>query len=109
MTMNQKKALYAFGSPDREATVNRFCTLAELAPDPAVKRFFLAIAREMNSARWFWIAIGYQTLFAYACSLCIYQVGTWVTTGVFTPGTVIACIMIIGFIYLLIRPERKVA
>ena len=46
MTMNQKKALYAFGSPDREATVNRFCTLAELAPDPAVKRFFLAIARE---------------------------------------------------------------
>lgn len=32
MTMNQKKALYAFGSPDREATVNRFCTLAELAP-----------------------------------------------------------------------------
>ena len=38
MTMNQKKALYAFGSPDREATVNRFCTLAELAPDPAVKQ-----------------------------------------------------------------------
>lgn len=32
MTMNQKKALYAFGSPDREATVDRFCTLAELAP-----------------------------------------------------------------------------
>ena len=49
MTMNQKKALYAFGSPDREATVDRFCTLAELAPDPAVKRFFLAIAREMNT------------------------------------------------------------
>lgn len=49
MTMNQKKALYAFGSPDREATVNRFCTLAELAPDPAVKRFFLAIAKEMNA------------------------------------------------------------
>ena len=56
MTMNQKKALYAFGSPDREATVNRFCTLAELAPDPAVKRFFLAIAREMNAPaadRWY--------------------------------------------------------
>ncbi len=30
-------------------TVNRFCTLEELAPDPAVKRFFLAIAREMNT------------------------------------------------------------
>lgn len=42
MTMNQKKALYAFGSPDREATVNRFCTLAELVPDPAAKHLFLA-------------------------------------------------------------------
>ena len=49
MTMNQKKALYAFGCLDREATVNRFCTLVELAPDPAVKRFFLAIAKEMNA------------------------------------------------------------
>ena len=56
MTMNQKKALYAFGCPDREATVNRFCTLAELAPDPAVKQFFLAIARELNAPtadRWY--------------------------------------------------------
>lgn len=49
MTMNQKKALYAFGSPDREATVNRFCTLAELAHNPAVRHFFLAIARELNA------------------------------------------------------------
>ena len=56
MTMNQKKALYAFGSSDREETVNRFFTLAELAPDPAVKRFFLAIAKEMNAPtadRWY--------------------------------------------------------
>lgn len=37
MTMNQKKALYAFGSSDREATVNRFCTLAELAPQSCRK------------------------------------------------------------------------
>ena len=32
MTMNQKKALYAFGSPDREATVNRFCRWQSLPP-----------------------------------------------------------------------------
>ena len=49
MTMNQKKALYAFGSPDREATVNRFSTLAELAPGPAGKQFFLAIARDLSA------------------------------------------------------------
>lgn len=49
MTMNQKKTLYDFGSPDCEATVNRFYTLAGLASDPVVKRFFLAIARKMNA------------------------------------------------------------
>ena len=56
MTMNQKKALYAFGNPDREATVNRFCTLAELAPNPAAKQFFLTIARKMSTPtadRWY--------------------------------------------------------
>ena len=56
MTMNQKKALYAFGSPNREATVNRFCTLAELAPDPATKHFCLVIARKLNAPtadRWY--------------------------------------------------------
>ena len=30
MTMNQKKALYAFGSPDREATGDRFCTMTNM-------------------------------------------------------------------------------
>ena len=56
MTMKQKKAQYAFGSLARAATRKRFCTLAALAPDPAVKHFFLAIAREMNAPtadRWY--------------------------------------------------------
>src|SRR5699024_7887464 len=39
-----------------------------------------AIKREMNSAKWFWFAIGYQCLLAYCVSLCIYQIGTLITT-----------------------------
>ena len=66
-----------------------------------------AIKREMNSAKWFWIAVGYQTLLAYIVSLCIYQIGTWVTTGVFGIGTVVALILIVGFLYLLLRPNRN--
>ena len=66
-----------------------------------------AIKREMNSAKWFWIAVGYQTLLAYVVSLCIYQIGTWVTTGVFGIGTVVALILIVGFLYLLLRPNRN--
>jgi len=35
----------------------------------------VTIKREMNSAKWFWGAIGYQCGFAYIVSLCIYQIG----------------------------------
>ena len=54
MTMNQKKALYAFGSPDREAMVDRFCTLAERASDPEAipsSRSAAAIPCTFSSAR----------------------------------------------------------
>lgn len=66
-----------------------------------------AIKREMNNARWFWIAVGYQTILAYIAALCIYQVGTLITTGSFGVGTVVAFLLIIGFIYLLVRPNKE--
>ncbi len=66
-----------------------------------------AIKREMNNARWFWIAVGYQTVLAYVVSLCIYQIGTVFTTGAFGIGTVIAIILLAGFLYLLFRPMPK--
>ena len=34
-----------------------------------------AIKREMNSAKWTWFALGYQTILAYVVSLCVYQFG----------------------------------
>ena len=49
-----------------------------------------AIKREMNSAKWTWFAIGYQTAFAYAVSLCIYQIGMLLTGGGFGIYTAIA-------------------
>jgi len=66
-----------------------------------------AIKREMNNAKWFWIAIGYQTLLAYVVSLCVYQIGTLITTGAFGIFTVVAFALIAGFIYLLIRPSKE--
>jgi len=65
-----------------------------------------AIRREMNSAKWTWIAIGYQTLFAYAVSLCIYQFGSLFTGGGFTFGTAAAIIVAAVFLYLLLRPHK---
>lgn len=66
-----------------------------------------AIKREMNNAKWFWFAIGYQTILAYIVSLCVYQIGTWITTGVFGIGTVIGLIFVAIFIYLLFRPYKE--
>ena len=66
-----------------------------------------AIKREMNSAKWFWFAIGYQCGLAYVAALCIYQIGTWVTTGAFGVGTVAALLVLAGFLYLLLRPHRE--
>jgi ferrous iron transport protein B len=66
-----------------------------------------AIKREMNNIKWFWIAIGYQCGFAYIVSLCIYQIGTLITTGSFGVGTVAAFIIIIAFIYMLFKPYKK--
>lgn len=66
-----------------------------------------AIKREMNNKKWFWIAIGYQTGLAYAVSLCIYQIGTLISTGTFGIGTVAAFIVVIGFLYLLFRPAKE--
>lgn len=65
-----------------------------------------AIKREMNNAKWFWIAIGYQTGLAYVVSLCIYQIGTLFTTGAFGIGTVAAFALILALIYLLFRPYK---
>ena len=66
-----------------------------------------AIKREMNNAKWFWFAIGYQCGLAYVVSLCIYQIGTLITTGAFGIGTVVAFVLVVGFLYLLFRPYKE--
>ncbi len=66
-----------------------------------------AIKREMNNTRWTLIAVGYQTVFAYAVSLCIYQFGTLLTGGGFGIGTIAAVAVAAGFLWLLTRPDPQ--
>ena len=66
-----------------------------------------AIKREMNNAKWFWFAIGYQCGLAYVVALCIYQIGTLLTGGGFGLGTVVAFVLVAAFLYLLFRPYRE--
>ncbi len=65
-----------------------------------------AIKGEMNSAKWTWIAIGYQCGFAYIVSLCIYNIGRLISGGVINIWTVVAIILVAAFLYLLFRPSK---
>ncbi|MGN0658304.1 MAG: ferrous iron transport protein B [Emergencia sp.] len=66
-----------------------------------------AIKREMNNTRWFWFAIGYQCVFAYLVSLCVYQFWTLLAGGGFSLGTAAAVVVLAFLLYMLFRPAPK--
>lgn len=67
-----------------------------------------AIKNEMKSAKWTFAAIAYMTVFAYAISLIIFQLGTFFSTFSFTIGTAAAIITLAAFLYLLFRKNKYV-
>lgn len=66
-----------------------------------------AIRREMNSAKWTCIAIAYQTGFAYAIALIIYQFGLVYQGNGFTFWTIVAALLFVYGLYMLFRPAKK--
>ena len=61
----------------------------------------------MNSAKWTWFAIGYQTLFAYAVSLMIYQFGSAFTGNVHVVGLIAAILVLALIVYMLFFKKYK--
>ena len=68
-----------------------------------------AIKREMNNGKWTAFAIIYQCVFAYLVALCVNHIGELIITGTFGIGTVVAFLVVVGFIFLLFRPAKKKA
>jgi ferrous iron transport protein B len=66
-----------------------------------------AVRREMMSAKWTWFAIGYQTVFAYAAALIIYQAGMLFTGGGFSVGTAVALILFLLLVFLLFKKPYR--
>ena len=64
-----------------------------------------AIKREMNNAKWFWFAIIFQNVFAYCVALMFYQFGLLMEGGSFGIGTAAAVVVLLGFLYMLFRPD----
>ncbi len=63
------------------------------------------MAEQLKSRKWFWFAILFQNLFAYAVTLCVYQIGTLVTSGVFGFGTAVAFVVLALLLYMLFRRD----
>jgi ferrous iron transport protein B len=67
-----------------------------------------AIRREMNNAKWFWFAIGYQCVFAYIVAFCVYQFGM-LLSGQFGIGIMAAFLFTAAFIFMLARKPQEAA
>ncbi len=69
-----------------------------------------AIKREMNNPKWFWFAIGYQCGFAYVVSLIVYQIiGLFIGEVAFSAATVVGFVLLALMLFMLFRPQSKVA
>ena len=66
-----------------------------------------AIKREMNNWKWTAFALGYMCAFAYAVSLVVYQIGMALSGNANIPGVVSAVIVLVGIIYMIVRPVRQ--
>ena len=49
MSIGEKKILFVFGCPNREATVERLYQVAHLIPDPAGRKAVEALAEKLDS------------------------------------------------------------
>ncbi|MCI9570098.1 MAG: ferrous iron transport protein B [Lachnospiraceae bacterium] len=63
------------------------------------------MAQQLQSRKWFWFAIIFQNAFAYAVSLCVYQLGSVFAGGTVGAGTVAAVIILVFMLYMLFRPD----
>ncbi len=63
------------------------------------------MAKEMQSRKWFWFAIVFQNVFAYAVTLVIYQVGSFLLYGTFGVGTVVGFVVLLFMLFMLFRPD----
>ena len=66
-----------------------------------------AIKREMNNAKWTFVAIAYMCVFAYAVALCIYQIGSAINGSVNVLGLIVAVAIIVFAVYMLFKPYKE--
>lgn len=68
-----------------------------------------AIWREMNNTWWSLFAVGYMTTVGYSVALMVFQLGSWLQSGVFSLWTGVALALLGVVLWLIFRPSPKQA
>lgn len=68
-----------------------------------------AIWREMNNTWWSLFAVGYMTTVGYSVALMVFQLGSWLQSGVFSLWTGVSLALLGVVLWLIFRPSPKQA
>ena len=63
------------------------------------------MANELNDRKWFWFAILFQNIYAYAIALMVYQIGSLILYGTFGFWTIVAFVVLAFMLFMLFRPD----
>ena len=82
-----------------------FCFLMFNLLDSPCLAAIATMAQQLQSRKWFWFAIAFQNIFAYAVTLIVYQLGMLFMGSGFGIGSAVAIVLLAFMLYMLFRPD----
>ena len=82
-----------------------FCFLMFNLLDSPCLAAIATMAQQLQSRKWFWFAIAFQNIFAYAVTLIVYQLGMLFIGAGFGIGSAVAIVLLAFMLYMLFRPD----
>lgn len=82
-----------------------FCFLMFNLLDSPCLAAIATMAQQLQSRKWFWFAIAFQNIFAYAVTLIVYQLGMLFMGAGFGIGSAVAIVLLAFMLYMLFRPD----
>ena len=82
-----------------------FCFLMFNLLDSPCLAAIATMAQQLQSRKWFWFAIAFQNIFAYAVTLIVYQLGMLFMGAGFGLGSAVAIVLLAFMLYMLFRPD----
>ena len=82
-----------------------FCFLMFNLLDSPCLAAIATMAQQLQSRKWFWFAIAFQNIFAYAVTLIVYQLGMLFIGSGFGIGSAVAIVLLAFMLYMLFRPD----